>query len=117
VTHIPFPQNATFTAFGENNAFAVLLPDKTTLVQSQPLYRCKPDTPILALRQYLVSKTPLLGAPLSLVCKTRSIAKTGSGQTEKGKSKRTVVYKRRRVLVLFLMIGRETHRHTDQHQH
>ena len=63
MTHIPFPRNATFTAFGENNAFAVLLPDKTTLVQSQPLYRCKPDTPILALRQYLVSKTPLFGGP------------------------------------------------------
>jgi hypothetical protein len=49
VMQIPFPRNATFTAFGENNAFAVLLPDKTTIIQSQPLYRCKPDAPILAL--------------------------------------------------------------------
>lgn len=56
VTHIPFPANATFTAFGNNNAFAVLLPDQVTIVQSQPLYRCEPNSPVLALRQYLISR-------------------------------------------------------------
>ena len=31
-----------------NNAAAVLLPDRRTLVQMQPLYRCEPGSPILA---------------------------------------------------------------------
>ena len=35
-----------------------------TIVQSQPLYRCKPDAPILALRQYLVGKHT--GIPINI---------------------------------------------------
>ena len=56
VTRIPFPWNATFTSFGDNNAFAVVLPDQQTVVQSQPLYRCKAGDPVLALRDYFLAK-------------------------------------------------------------
>lgn len=56
ITRIPFPRNATFTSFGDNNAFAVVLPDRRTVVQSQPLYRCAAGQPVLALRDYFLQK-------------------------------------------------------------
>ncbi len=47
VGEIQFPANATVT-MGGNNAAALLLPDNVTLLQLQPLYRCKVGSPILA---------------------------------------------------------------------
>jgi hypothetical protein len=64
VTRIAFPRNATFTSFGDNNAFAVVLPDRRTVVQSQPLYRCEAGGPVLALRDYLVDKHT--GMPINI---------------------------------------------------
>lgn len=40
-----------------NNAAGVLLPDRRTLLQMQPLYRCSPGSPILA--QYHQGLLPL----------------------------------------------------------
>ena len=50
-----FPHNQTFGngTSGGNNAAAVLLPDRDTLVQFQPLYRCSPGSPILSLGFFL----------------------------------------------------------------
>jgi len=45
---IPFPKNWTVN-MTSNNAAAVLMPDRTTLVQFQPLVRCEPGSPILSL--------------------------------------------------------------------
>lgn len=45
-----FPSDVVVTAFGNNNAAAILQPDNRTLWQTQPLYRCSPGSPILSLR-------------------------------------------------------------------
>lgn len=50
--HIPFPANATATNFGGNNAAGMLQPDNVTLLQMQPLYRCQPNSPVLARVMY-----------------------------------------------------------------
>jgi hypothetical protein len=47
--NITFPYNRTVTAFGNNNAAAILQPDNRSLVLTQPLYRCTPGSPILSL--------------------------------------------------------------------
>ena len=53
---IPFPHNLTTTSDGgrlppgqlNNNAVGVLMPDRRRLYQFEPLYRCAPGSPILA---------------------------------------------------------------------
>ncbi len=45
--NIPFPFNLTVTELG-NNAVALLLPDNHTIINTQPLYRCKPGSPVLS---------------------------------------------------------------------
>lgn len=53
---LPWPHNFTTASDGgrskpgqiNNNAAGLLLPDRKTLVQMQPLYRCAPGSPILA---------------------------------------------------------------------
>lgn len=45
---VPFPHNWTSDCEDNNNAFALLLPDNTTLLQSQPLYRSGAGRPIMA---------------------------------------------------------------------
>jgi hypothetical protein len=45
---LPFPQDWTIN-MTSNNAAAVLLPDRETLVQFQPLVRCTPGSPIFSL--------------------------------------------------------------------
>ncbi len=44
-----FPENATVTAFDNNNAAALLQPDNHTIINTQPLYRCTPGSPVLSL--------------------------------------------------------------------
>jgi hypothetical protein len=44
--NIRFPYNVTVTELG-NNAAAFLLPDNHTIVNTQPLYRCEPGSPVL----------------------------------------------------------------------
>eukprot|EP00047_Mylnosiga_fluctuans_P008303 m.258133 g.258133 ORF g.258133 m.258133 type:complete len:364 (-) comp21324_c0_seq1:95-1186(-) len=46
---INFPRNLTVTAFGNNNAAAILQPDNRTLVLTQPLYVCTPGAPVLSI--------------------------------------------------------------------
>ena len=45
--HVPF--NFTSTNFGGNNAVSLLLPDQETVLTMQPVYRCSPGSPLLAL--------------------------------------------------------------------
>ena len=45
---LPFPYNWTIN-MTSNNAAAVLLPDRETLVQFQPLVRCTPGSPLFSL--------------------------------------------------------------------
>jgi hypothetical protein len=45
---LPFPRNWTIN-MTSNNAAAVLMPDRQTLVQFQPLVRCAPGSPIFSL--------------------------------------------------------------------
>jgi hypothetical protein len=53
IAHMPFPAGVTATSWGDNNAFALLMPDGKTLVQSQPIYRCEADSPLLFLGDYI----------------------------------------------------------------
>ena len=46
--HVPY--NFTSTEFGGNNAVALLQPDQETVYILQPVYRCAPGSPYLALR-------------------------------------------------------------------
>ena len=46
--HVPY--NFTSTVFGGNNAVALLQPDQETVFILQPVYRCAPGSPYLALR-------------------------------------------------------------------
>ncbi len=48
VGNISFPANLTVTQ-GGNNAAALLQPDNHTIINTQPLYRCKPGSPVLSL--------------------------------------------------------------------
>jgi hypothetical protein len=75
VAHLPFPELATATSWGDNNAFALLLPDRETLVQSQPIYRCEAGGPLLFLGDYLQ------GGPChnsSMACRNISILSSGN---------------------------------------
>lgn len=45
---VPFPAALMVDCEDNNNAFALLLPDNATLLQSQPLYRAAPGRPIMA---------------------------------------------------------------------
>ncbi len=45
---VPFPAALMVDCEDNNNAFALLLPDNETLLQSQPLYRAAPGRPIMA---------------------------------------------------------------------
>ena len=45
---VPFPSALMVDCEDNNNAFALLLPDNETLLQSQPLYRAAPGRPIMA---------------------------------------------------------------------
>ena len=45
---VPFPPALMVDCEDNNNAFALLLPDNVTLLQSQPLYRAAPGAPIMA---------------------------------------------------------------------
>ena len=55
---VPFPAALMVDCEDNNNAFALLLPDNETLLQSQPLYRAAPGRPIMA--QYPPT-TPYVG--------------------------------------------------------
>jgi hypothetical protein len=48
VGNISFPLNVTVTEPG-NNAAALLQPDNHTIINTQPLYRCNPGSPVLSL--------------------------------------------------------------------
>ena len=47
--NISFPFNVTVAELG-NNAAALLLPDNHTIINTQPLYRCTPGSPVLSAR-------------------------------------------------------------------
>jgi hypothetical protein len=47
--NIPFPVNVTVRAFSNNNAAALLQPDNHTIINTQPLYRCTPGSPVLSM--------------------------------------------------------------------
>ena len=49
VRNISFPLNVTVREYGNNNAAALLQPDKHTIINMQPLYRCQPGSPVLSL--------------------------------------------------------------------
>ncbi len=49
VRNISFPANLTVTMFGNNNAAALLQPDNHSIINTQPLYRCKPGLPVLSI--------------------------------------------------------------------
>jgi len=49
VANIHFPFNLTATRFRNNNVAAILQPDNQTIVNTHPLYRCTPGSPILSL--------------------------------------------------------------------
>jgi hypothetical protein len=51
VEYISFPANLTVTEFGNNNAAALLKPDNHSIINTQPLYRCTPGSPVLSLVQ------------------------------------------------------------------
>eukprot|EP00054_Salpingoeca_dolichothecata_P019611 m.122193 g.122193 ORF g.122193 m.122193 type:complete len:354 (-) comp23316_c0_seq1:70-1131(-) len=48
VQNIPFNRSWTVQMYGNNNGAGILFPNKT-LLQMQPLYRCTPGSPLLAL--------------------------------------------------------------------
>lgn len=48
VGNIAFPANLTITK-GGNNAAAILQPDNRTIINTQPIYRCEPGSPVLSL--------------------------------------------------------------------
>ena len=66
--HIPFPADAIYDHWGHNNGAGIVAADnRTLLVETQPLYRCKPDSPILSLKAHqpnrdLVTDNGTLGA-------------------------------------------------------
>jgi hypothetical protein len=49
VGNITFPANLTVREFGNNNAAAILQPDNHTIINTQPLYRCTPGSPVLSI--------------------------------------------------------------------
>ncbi|CAF1497258.1 unnamed protein product, partial [Adineta ricciae] len=49
VGNISFPANLIVTEFGNNNAAALLQPDNHSIINTQPLYRCTPGSPVLSL--------------------------------------------------------------------
>ena len=49
VSNIHFPANLTIREFGNNNAAALLQPDNHTIINTQPLYRCTPGSPVLSI--------------------------------------------------------------------
>lgn len=49
VGEILFPANLTVREFGNNNAAALLQPDNHTIINTQPLYRCEPGSPVLSI--------------------------------------------------------------------
>lgn len=49
IKNIHFPINVTVRAFTDNNAAALLQPDKRTIINTQPLFRCTPGSPVLSL--------------------------------------------------------------------
>ena len=49
VGKLHWPANLTVTAFGNNNAAAILQPDNVTLILTQPLYKCNESWPVLSL--------------------------------------------------------------------
>ena len=75
IAHLPFPGAVTATAFGDNNAFALLLPDQETLLQSQPIYRCEASGPLLFIGDYIQG-----GAcrNSSMACRNISILSSGT---------------------------------------
>jgi hypothetical protein len=48
IGNISFPFNVTVREFDKNNAAALLQPDKHTIINTQPLYRCQPGSPVLS---------------------------------------------------------------------
>ena len=80
VAHLPFPAQQLATSWGDNNAFALLMPDGETLVQSQPIYRCKPggsngSAPLLMIGDYLQGGACRNSTPL---CRNISILSSGN---------------------------------------
>jgi hypothetical protein len=49
VRNISFPANLTVTMFNNDNAATLLQPDNHSIINTQPLYRCKPGSPVLSL--------------------------------------------------------------------
>jgi hypothetical protein len=49
VGFIPFPANLTVRMYNNDNAAALLLPDNHTIINTQPLYRCNPGSPVLSI--------------------------------------------------------------------
>ena len=49
VGNIRFPFNVTMRAFRNNNVAALLQPDNHTIINTHPLYRCEPGSPVLAI--------------------------------------------------------------------
>ena len=49
VGNISFPANLTVREFGNNTAAALLQPDNHTIINTQPLYRCTPGSPVLSI--------------------------------------------------------------------
>jgi hypothetical protein len=50
VGFINFPANLTVTNHHNDNAAAILHPDNHTIINTQPLYRCNPGSPVLSLQ-------------------------------------------------------------------
>ena len=48
IGNIAFPANVTVHRFGNNNAAALLQLDNHTIINTQPLYRCTPGSPVLS---------------------------------------------------------------------
>lgn len=61
VGKLAWPGNYTVTAFGNNNAAAILQPDGDTLVLTQPLYRCNASSPILSILDKAHGTTSIRG--------------------------------------------------------
>jgi len=49
VRNISFPANLTVQEYGNNNAAALLQPDNHSIINTQPLYRCHPGSPVLSI--------------------------------------------------------------------
>lgn len=61
VDNILFPVNLTVRDFGNNNAAALLQPDNHTIINTQPLYRCMPGSPVLSLlKQGVLAKDDIV---------------------------------------------------------